>query len=618
MQTYRDYRPDRRFQPVVAISPDGTRVAYSHNASGQYNLVVSPIGGGDERRLTSYADATVRDIRWTTDGTSLIFTADANGDEFHQVRRIPADGGEIGSLTDVADVQHYLGDPSPDGRWISYGANDREPTDQDVLIQDLDTGETRRVYADGGPVFATTWSPDSTRLLGAKLYSNTEIAILLLDVDGKPAEQLVPADGDEPSFSMPGPWLPDGSGFLLRTDAGRDFVGLAAFDLASREIRWLATPEWDVEDVTLAEDGRVVVWTVNDNGVSRLHSAALDDLLTVAVAEGAPATAVQRPAPDAPAGPIVAMSVDRDGSRAAVLISTGARPTNIAVIDLAAGTTGWLTHAVTAATFQGVEPTLVRFPTHDGRDIPAWLYLPDGRTVEEATASGPYPVVLSIHGGPEAQERPAFNYGGFYQYLLSRGIAVLAPNIRGSNGYGRAYQRLILRDWGGGDLGDFEAAARYLQASGWVDPQRIGVYGGSYGGFATLTCMSRLPQYFACGVDLVGPSNLVTLAKSVPPTWRSMIAAWVGDPETEADFLLSRSPITYADQIGAPLFVIQGANDPRVKKAESDGIVEALRARGVEVRYDVYEDEGHGFTRWENEAKALGDSAEFLIEHLGA
>ena len=225
-------------------------------------------------------------------------------------------------------------------------------------------------------------------------------------------------------------------------------------------------------------------------------------------------------------------------------------------------------------------------------------------------------MVLSIHGGPEAQERPSYNYGGLYQYLVGRGIAVLAPNIRGSNGYGRTYQRLILRDWGGGDLGDFRACAEYLRTSDWVDPARIGVFGGSYGGFATLTCMTRLPEYFACGVDIVGPSNLVTLARSVPPTWRSMMATWVGDPETEEEFLLSRSPITYADNIVAPLFVIQGANDPRVRKAESDGIVEALRARGVEVRYDVYEDEGHGFTRKENEAKGIGDAADFLIEHL--
>src|SRR5882672_3582947 len=159
MQTYRDYRPDRRFQPTVSISPDGTRVAYSDNASGQYNLVVTPIGGGEERHLTTYEDATVRDIRWTADGTGLIFSADANGDEFNQVRRISADGGAVTSLTDHPKVQFALGDVSPDGRWISYGGNDREPTDQDVLVQDLGNGEVRRVYDGGGPVFATTWAP---------------------------------------------------------------------------------------------------------------------------------------------------------------------------------------------------------------------------------------------------------------------------------------------------------------------------------------------------------------------------------------------------------------------------------------------------------------------------
>ena len=255
------------------------------------------------------------------------------------------------------------------------------------------------------------------------------------------------------------------------------------------------------------------------------------------------------------------------------------------------------------------EPALVRFPTHDGRQVPAWLYRPDG--------DGPHGVVLSVHGGPEAQERASYNYSGLYQYLVSCGIGVLAPNVRGSTGYGREYQRLILRDWGGGELRDLEAAARFLRSLDWVDPARIGVFGGSFGGFATLSCLSRLPEYWACGVSVVGPSNLVTLAKSVPPTWRPRMAAWVGDPDTEAEFLLSRSPITYADAIRAPLFVIQGANDPRVVKAESDQIVDALRARGVEVRYDVYDDEGHGFRKREHELKAFEDTSEFLMRYIG-
>lgn len=331
------------------------------------------------------------------------------------------------------------------------------------------------------------------------------------------------------------------------------------------------------------------------DGASELHACDLG-------------TGEDRGVPRLPTGTVDAMSLSADGRRLALMLSTGTAPTNIAVADLESGELRWVTDARPVAATPSAEPTLVRFPTHDGLHVPAWLYRPAGE--------GPHGVLLSIHGGPEAQERPHYNYAGLYQYLVDRGIAVLAPNVRGSTGYGTRYRRMILRDFGGAELGDFEAAARYLRTLDWVDPQRIGVFGRSYGGFATLSCLSRLPQYWACGVSVVGPSNLVTFARSVPPTWRPLMAEWVGDPDTEEEFLLSRSPITYVDAIRAPLFVVQGANDPRVAKAESDQIVEALRQRGLPVRYDVYEGEGHGFTKRENETKAYSDIAEFLLTHL--
>ncbi|MFU8773119.1 MAG: alpha/beta hydrolase family protein, partial [Anaerolineales bacterium] len=233
-----------------------------------------------------------------------------------------------------------------------------------------------------------------------------------------------------------------------------------------------------------------------------------------------------------------------------------------------------------------------------------------------ANRSSKTPVIVSIHGGPEAQELPAYMYSGLYQYLLSRGIGILAPNIRGSTGYGKSYQKLIHRDWGGAELKDIEHAAKYLLSLDWVDPERIGVFGGSFGGFATLSAVSRLPDYWAAAVDIVGPSNLVTFARAVPPFWKRFMEKWVGDPEKDHDFLMERSPVTYVDQIKAPLFIIQGANDPRVVKSESDQIVEKLRARGVEVRYDIYEDEGHGFTKRHNQLKAWHDTAEFFEKHL--
>ena len=255
---------------------------------------------------------------------------------------------------------------------------------------------------------------------------------------------------------------------------------------------------------------------------------------------------------------------------------------------------------------QLVEPELISYPSFDGRDIPAWLYRPKRR--------GRTPVVVSIHGGPESQERPV--YQPLYQYLVSRGIAVLATNIRGSSGYGKTYQKLIHHDWGGGDVRDWDHAVKWLHEQDWVNLERIAVWGGSYGGFAVLSCVTRLPDYWRCAVDIFGPSNLVTFVRAVPPTWKRFMDQWVGNPDTEAAFLTERSPITYVEQVKAPLLVIQGAKDPRVVKPESDQMVERLRTLGRDVEYEVFEDEGHGFTRRSNELRAFRLSADWLEKYL--
>jgi dipeptidyl aminopeptidase/acylaminoacyl peptidase len=193
---------------------------------------------------------------------------------------------------------------------------------------------------------------------------------------------------------------------------------------------------------------------------------------------------------------------------------------------------------------------------------------------------------------------------------------VLATNIRGSTGYGKSYQRLIQRDWGGGDLKDWEHAVKWLHDQVWVDPARIGVWGGSYGGFAVLTCVTRLPDYWAAAVDIFGPYNLLTFARAVPPSWRRMMKRFVGDPDEDADLLRERSPMTYIDDARAPLLVIQGAKDPRVVKNESDQLVEKLRSLGRTVEYVVFDDEGHGFTKRKNELTTFRASADWLQKYL--
>ncbi len=596
MSDFRSFVPRHRFQRTVAVSPDGKRIAYACNVSGQYNLWVAEVDGA-ARRLTDYTDDAVRDVAWAPDGATVAFTVDHHGNEQTQVHLVSPDGGPSRALTEVSDRQFQLADSpfAPDGTTFVYTGNDRDERCHDLLLRDLSTGEVRRVESEPGLWAAGSVSPDGRWLLALRINGNTDGDVYVLDLhdpDAQPVAVTAHA-GEEAHWG--GPWASDSTSFYDRTDAGGEFYALRLVDARDGSSTVVAEPEADIELVRASRDGSTLAWSVNNGGISRL----------VVVRDGA-----EVPLPDVPGGTIHALDLSADGSRLALVLATATRPSDLALVDLDAGTFGYLTDSRPPALLAGepVRPRLVEYPTHDGRHVPAWLYVPRGE--------GPFPFVVSVHGGPEAQERPDYAYSGLYQQLLVHGVGVLAPNIRGSVGYGKTYQKLIHRDWGGAELGDLEHAALYLRGRDDVDPDRIAVYGGSFGGFAVLSCLSRLPQYWAAGVSVVGPSNLVTMARSVPPSWRPLMAKWMGDPDDDAEMLIERSPITHADNIVAPLMVVQGANDPRVVKAESDQIVERLRARGVEVRYDVYDDEGHGFTNRTNEITALADIGEFLVGHL--
>jgi dipeptidyl aminopeptidase/acylaminoacyl peptidase len=596
--SFEQFTAIRRYQPALDFSPDGSEIAYSTNTSGQFNLWRQPSDGGYPRQLTVYSDNAVREISWSPDGETILFTADHQGDEFTRPHLIPAKGGRPEQVTGEPDVRYYLGAIdawSPNGRYFAYAANDREPIDQDVLIYDTQTGHIQRPLAGDGNFTPLVWSPDGKYLTAVEFRSNTDQVAYIISVDGREVRAV--AGKDDMEQYVPLEWAADGSGFWMLTSSGREFQGLAFYNIADDQFAWVETPDWDIEQASATADGRYLIWVVNEDGYSKLHGKDLT-------------TGVPLALPELPGGMVTALKLSRDGHKIGLLLNRATHPAEVYVVDIERGSLAQITDGFLGGIDEAdlVEPELIHFPTFDGKQIPGFLYRPEGE--------GPFPVVLSIHGGPEAQERPVYMFGGMYQYLLSLGIGVLATNIRGSTGYGKTYQKLIHRDFGGDDLKDMEAAAQYLQSLSWVDSKKIGVFGGSYGGFAVLSCVSRLPDYWAAAVDIVGPSNLVTFAKAVPPTWKRFMADWVGDPETEADFLMERSPITYVDQIKAPLFVIQGANDPRVVKSESDQIVHRLRERGVEVRYDVYEDEGHGFTKRENDLKSLADTTEFFAQHL--
>lgn len=587
----------RRFHMLSSLtfSPDGREVAYVHDGSGQMNLYRQPAGGGPAVQLTALTEHSARHHAWTPHG--FVLGIDRHGDEQWQLHRLPEDGGTPENLTRREAVQLQVGHLHPDGERLSYSGNLADPRSQGVHLLHVPDGESRPLVEEPGNHSPGPWHPDGRRLAVIHVHSNTDQDVSLLDLHSGERTPLTRHEGEEINAAAGFP--AGGDRMLLVTNRDHEFHWLASVPLDrpdEREPVWRG--DWDVEHVEIDRAGRRLVWTVNEGGISRFHVRDLE-------------SGADLPAPDLPAGWCLHLALSPDGRRLAAVIGRPTRPFDLYTADLETGATTRLTDCFVEGEPAGlVEPELVAFPTFDGRQVPAWLYRPPA-------AGDRSPVLLSIHGGPEAQERPGSSTTFCqYQYLLGHGIGVLAPNIRGSTGYGKTYQTLIHRDWGGGELRDIEAAAVFLRGLDWVDPDRVAVFGGSFGGFATLSAMTRLPDYWACGVDLFGPSNLVTFARAVPPFWRHMMRAWVGDPDDDQELLVERSPITYADSLRAPLLVLQGARDPRVVQPESDQMVERLRALGREVEYHVFEDEGHGFSKHANHLRAHRVIADFLLRHL--
>ena len=604
--------PFERFLNVRAagggtFSPDGERVAFVSDITGVPEVWAVPVAGGWPEQLT-FGGERVNFARFAPQGGHLVFGADIGGNELQQLYLLSADGAHVRDLTGVPSAMHYWGGWSPDGRQIAFASNRRDPHFFDIYTCHVDTGEIELVYQSDGMTYAAGFSQDGQRLLLTRMNGSLDEDLLLLDLGTRQATPITPHEGKAVYHGIS--WSSDGRGLYLATDQGRQTAALVFLDLTTRQMTLIDAPEWDVEALALSRDGRCLAYSVNVDGVSELR------LLDVTTGE--------RPAAPAglPAGVVGVLPICRDpmagnplawspdGRRLAVSFSSGTNAPDVWLVDLQKNATTRLTRSSLAGLPQDVfvEPETVRYATFDGRQVPALYYRP-------RAADGPLPVVVFVHGGPEGQSRPNFN--PVIAYFVNRGYAVLAPNVRGSTGYGRKYTHLDDVEKRMDSVADLAHAVDWLVKDGGADPKRIAVMGASYGGFMVLAAVTNYPDLWAAGVDIVGIGNFVTFLERTGAYRRKHRETEYGSLERDRAFLERISPIHKVGDITAPLMVIHGANDPRVPVYEAEQIVAVLRERNHPVEYLRFEDEGHGIVKLANRIVAYGAIGDFLDKYLG-
>ena len=524
----------------------------------------------------------------------FVFAKDKGGDEFSQLYWFDYATRSTTLLTDGGRSQNGGTTLSRDGGLMAYGSTARNGTDRDVWLRDTRTGKTRLLVDAGGNWSPMDFSPDGSRLLVMKYVSAAESHPGVVDVASGKLE-LFPVDGGKAAFGGFG-FAPDGTSVYFVSDEPlqgkpQEFMTLRHHDPASGKFEVLtAGIPWDVDAFAIADDGRHLAFVTNEDGIDKLHVLALPAHREIEL-------------PALPIGVIGGMAFSPDGKRLALSVNSATSPSDAYVIDLAAASlTRWTQSEVgglDAAKF--VAPTLVRYPTFDKvdgvqRTIPAFFYKP-----AKPSKTGKYPVVINIHGGPESQSLPTFSATA--QYLANElGVALLVPNVRGSSGYGKTWLALDNAEKREDSVRDIGALLDWIARQPELDASRVGVMGGSYGGYMVLSSLMHYSDRIRAGVDVVGISHFGTFLKNTESYRRDLRRAEYGDERDAAmNAVFERiSPLNNAAKIKVPLFVAQGRNDPRVPWTEAEQIVQAVRGNGQPVWYLLYADEGHGFRKKAN------------------
>ena len=581
----------------ASFSHDNTRVLVSSNRSGVFNAWAFPVGRGEPEQLTTSTTDAIFASAFFPGDDRLLYSSDQGGNELSHVY-VRAPDGTVTDLTPGENLNASFAGWADDDASFFVQSNERNPQAFDVYEYATDGYARTMVYQNDKGFLPGPISPDKRYLALLRPYTTSNTDIFLHDRQAGTTVNLTEHEGDV--ANSPADFTPDGTALLFTTDADGEYSALKRYDLATGEVTTLLAPGYEVLGGGYSRSGTYLVVATNEEARFQVRVYDAGTMQEVRL-QGMPG------------GLVTGFGISRDDGYVAFYNSDGSAPEDLWAGSMG-GTPTRLTNALSADIRREdlVTPEHVRFASYDGTSVPGLLYKP-----HQVSRAAPAPALVMVHGGPGGQAM--VGYSALKQALVNHGYVLFDINNRGSSGYGKTFYKMDDRQHGEADLGDVVASKEMLAATGYVDTTRIGIIGGSYGGYMVLAALTLAPDEFAAGVDLFGISNWLRTLTSIPPWWeafRQALYEEMGDPATDSVRLHRISPLFNAGNIRAPLMVLQGANDPRVLQVESDEIVAAARANGVPVEYVVFPDEGHGFVKKDNEIRGYAAILAFLDTHL--
>jgi len=584
-------------------SPDGKDVAFISNMSGRNNLWIVSAAGGFPTQLT-VSDQRQTSPAWSPGGKWIAYQSDNDGDELWDIFLVSPKTGKVVNLTQTREIAEMNPTWSPDGRFLAYEVKQKNSGAVEIDIYDMILRKVRHLTTNTPQDkhnYNPIWSKDGKFIVYTQTQSKgTDSNIFIADVATCKSTLLTPHEGEH--LYSANDLSSTGNDVLLTSNAANGYDNAGLLNVASKKIKWLTQDKWRVRGDEFSPNGKHVTFRANVDGNQDIY---LCDLAT-----GKSAALPIPKGVNEPEGGHSAFS--KDGQQLLYTHNGPTAPGDLWIYHVATGKSEQITHSLVGGirSEDMIEPYLVHYPSRDGKwTISAFLYVP-----YNMARNGQNAAIVYIHGGPTSQTMNSFNR--FIQFAANQGYMVLAPNYRGSTGYGKEFQDANLFDMGGGDLQDVLAGVDWIKQTGHLDPKKIAVMGASYGGYLSMMAVTKAPEVWAAGVPIVPFVNWFTEIENEDAVLRESDLATMGDPVKNKALYEDRSPINFIDQIKAPLLLLAGGHDPRCPKSEAQQVVDAIKKRGGTVDFKVYENEGHGFARVENQVDAYQRVANFLLAHV--